>query len=455
MIPRLPHGFSHPMLIGEGGFSSVYRVRQIALDRWVALKIIHEHDPHKRQELLREAKIQAGIKAVCIPQIYDSFEKHGSVFIVMEWIRGISLAAMLENSSVDELSLEHRFWITEGILRALAELHTLKFAHRDLKPANIIISPENGIYLVDFGLSKMVFGSDARTVTGVVKGTPAYMAPELWQKKDSIDYLCADVYSVGKILRQVLPSDSGARITSALLEDDPSLRIKDGGAALDLWQKITGEQKTLPHWGKIASQLNSELLAKRLFLSAKELLYASREDEAYWLLVECLEQNPNHADALSLMNSFPEHLRRRRIRRMIGTALISSIILLLFCVIIMFSSFFDSQVFRHYSEPSLPKMPKLDFRKYGFLNHLEIPFRQDVSSSRNLCGKVKFVLIPDSGKLYIDGRVQPDTFIVSKVVDLDYGVHSVIWVNPDGSILWKEHVRLLPFQIRQISILNQ
>ena len=453
MIPRLPHGFSHPMLIGEGGFSSVYRVRQVALDRWVALKIIHEKDPHKRLDLLREARLQAGVKAVCIPQIYDTFENSGRIFIVMEWISGVSLAALLENRSGDDLSQEQRFWIADGILRALAELHSMKFAHRDLKPANIIISPENGIYLVDFGLSKMIYGTDNKTVTGVVKGTPAYMAPELWQKKESIDYLCADVYSAGKILRQVLPAGPVGAITQALLEDDPSLRIKNGAAAFELWQRTVGEKKLQPHWGNVASQLNSELLAKSLFLSAKELIYASREDEAYWLLVECLEHNPNHADALTMMNSFPEHIRKRRFRRIIGTVFVSSVILLIFCIIIILSGFYvDHPASQFYHEPETMKQSKLDLKKNGFQARIEIPFRQNTFSPLNLCGRVEFTSFPDSGQLFIDGKVQPDTFSILKGIALDYGVHSLIWVNLDGSILWKEHVRLLPFQTRRISI---
>jgi len=58
MIPRIPKGFSHPMTIGEGSFSSVYRVRQKILDRWVAVKILHEKDRERRLELLNEARIR-------------------------------------------------------------------------------------------------------------------------------------------------------------------------------------------------------------------------------------------------------------------------------------------------------------------------------------------------------------------------------------------------------------
>lgn len=137
MIPRLPRGFSHPMRIGEGAFASVYRVRQQTLDRWVAVKIVAERNRARRGQLLREARTQARIKSECIPQIYDAFEWNNNVCIVMQWIRGIPLSALIESP----LSGQERFDLTGGFLQALASLHSLGFAHRDLKPANILISP--------------------------------------------------------------------------------------------------------------------------------------------------------------------------------------------------------------------------------------------------------------------------------------------------------------------------
>ena len=126
MIPKLPKGFSHPMRIGEGGFASVYRVRQQALDRWVAIKFIHEKNRDKRTELLKEAKVQARIRTDCIPQIYDAFEWHQNVCIVMQWIKGVSLATLLESS----FSVEEKILLAQGFIAALANLHSLGFAHQ-------------------------------------------------------------------------------------------------------------------------------------------------------------------------------------------------------------------------------------------------------------------------------------------------------------------------------------
>ena len=81
MIPALPAGYSHPMSIGKGGFASVYRVKQTALDRWVAIKIIEEKNPKRRKELLKEGKTQANLQIRYVPQVYDAFEWKKKVYI--------------------------------------------------------------------------------------------------------------------------------------------------------------------------------------------------------------------------------------------------------------------------------------------------------------------------------------------------------------------------------------
>ena len=126
MIPKLPKGFSHPMRIGEGTFASVYRVRQNALERWVALKIIPEKDRDRRKELLKEATIQAKIKAECIPQVYDAFEWNNSVCIVMQWVKGVSLVQLMRGT----LSEEERLFLANGLICSMATLHSLGFEEK-------------------------------------------------------------------------------------------------------------------------------------------------------------------------------------------------------------------------------------------------------------------------------------------------------------------------------------
>jgi len=102
----------------------------------------------------------------------------------MEWIKGASLQSLLEKGIPGQ---SDRAALAASIVAALAGLHTLGFAHRDIKPANILVTPDAGIFLVDFGFSKKV-GEGDRSVIGMVKGTPAYMAPEIWQGRGNVRF---------------------------------------------------------------------------------------------------------------------------------------------------------------------------------------------------------------------------------------------------------------------------
>jgi serine/threonine-protein kinase len=200
MIPRLPPGFTHPILTGEGAFSTVYRARQTSLDRWVALKIIAEKDRLRRNELLSEAKTQANIHLDCIPQIYDTFEWDKRIFIVMQWLKGISLREILD----DFPSINCRHRIADSLVNSIVKLHEQGFAHRDLKPENVFISPDYGIFLVDFGFTKNIIDGK-KSMSGTIKGTPAYMAPELWSSSETIDPLRSDLFSLGRFLKNCIP----------------------------------------------------------------------------------------------------------------------------------------------------------------------------------------------------------------------------------------------------------
>ena len=161
------------MTIGEGSFSSVYRARQKILDRWVAVKVLHERDAARRIELLNEARNQARMSVACIPTVYDAFIKGQQLFIVMEWVKGASLQSLLEAGIPEE---SDRRVLCASVVAALAGLHNSGFAHRDVKPANILVTPESGVYLVDFGFSKQV-GEGGQSIVGVVKGHSGLHGP--------------------------------------------------------------------------------------------------------------------------------------------------------------------------------------------------------------------------------------------------------------------------------------
>lgn len=226
------------MLLGEGAFASVFRVRQTALDRLVAIKVLHEKDPAKKRDLVKEATTQARIRADCIPQVYHVFEWRSRVCIVMEWIKGVSLSSLIAHFP----AAEERLWLADHVIRSLSALHTLGFAHRDLKPENILVSPDKGVMLVDFGFTKNVIDGQ-QSISGVVKGTPAYMAPELWTGGCAADPMRCDVFAAGKIVRDILSEDVCPSFTAQCISDDPSRRPSSGSEMLALWQE------SAPHIG--------------------------------------------------------------------------------------------------------------------------------------------------------------------------------------------------------------
>lgn len=301
MIPRLPKGFTHPMAIGEGSFSSVYRARQQVLDRWVAIKVLHERDPALRRKLLEEARTQASLSMPGIPAIYDAFARGPQVFLVMEWIKGVSLQALLARGVSRPAD---RAALAAALVAALAELHRRGFAHRDLKPANVLVSVSQTVHLVDFGFTKKI-GEGAMSMAGVVKGTPAYMAPEIWRGDPGADLMRADLYSLGRILSELDPGPPWKGLADPLLALDPATRPASAAALWEAW-RVPPPAVPGPGFKESLERLAAEALSRLLFKAAQQLLLARRREESYWLLAECLQEDPDYAEALKLMEGFPQ-----------------------------------------------------------------------------------------------------------------------------------------------------
>ena len=191
--------------IGRGGFGAVYRATDTALQREVALKVLHPQlttDPDFLEKFRNEARIVANLKSHHIVTIYDLDEADGRVFIAMEYMDGGSLKEKLESQGA------YSFAETVRIFRQIGDglnvAHRKGLVHRDIKPANILFDSEGNAAISDFGLAKAVQNSSmvAMTSMGSV-GTPAYRAPELWQGSQA-PTIAIDIYSIGCILFEML-----------------------------------------------------------------------------------------------------------------------------------------------------------------------------------------------------------------------------------------------------------
>jgi hypothetical protein len=334
-------------------------------------------------------------------------------------------------------------------------VHTLGFAHRDLKPENIIISPDKGVMLVDFGFTKnMVDGR--QSVSGVVKGTPAYMAPELWSGKQGIDPLRCDVFAAGRIVRDIVPDETFAAFINGCTHDDPSRRPASGAEMLAQWQRVA-PHITQPDWRRLARPLSSEQLSAKLAAAARKLLHQRRHDEAYWLLVESIEENPKNNEAISLMNSFPGHVRRQRMQKKITiTAAVAA------CACLFFFAFWAGRNSRDWDirTPGAHRQKEKQDRSALLASALRggtgiggnVPLRLDTTSAERLCGTLYIAGRPASGKLSVDGEAVVHTMGYSGGITLAFGRHTLCWLDENGRISWREKITMLPFQAKIVSV---
>ena len=217
--------------LGEGGMGVVYAARDARLERTIAVKTLSApaEDETAKQRLWREAKAAASVNHPNICQIYEIGEDGGRLFIAMELLEGESLAERLRRGP---LTATEAVPIALGMLAALSALHARGIVHRDLKPSNVFLTA-HGIKLLDFGLARPELdgsptGAVDVTRTGVVMGTPRYMAPEQ-VTGEAIDAR-SDLFAAGAILFEMLagrPAFAGRTIAevlhATLYEQPPAL----------------------------------------------------------------------------------------------------------------------------------------------------------------------------------------------------------------------------------------
>jgi tetratricopeptide (TPR) repeat protein len=223
VLPSIP-GYEVLGVLGRGGMGVVYQARHLRLRRVVALKMILA-GPHADPELLArfraEAEAVARLQHPNVVQIYEVGEHDGHPYLALEFVDGGSLARYLAGTPLPAAAAAA---LVETLARAMNAVHQRGIIHRDLKPANILLAsggrepPESGQRLPsggsrpplanfipkisDFGLAKQLEGP-GQTQTGVVMGTPSYMAPEQAAGKTRDVGPVADIYALGAILYEM------------------------------------------------------------------------------------------------------------------------------------------------------------------------------------------------------------------------------------------------------------
>jgi len=213
--------------LGSGGMGEVYRALDPRLEREVAIKVLRSlaSNAETQARLWREARSAASVSHPGICQIYDVGESDERLFIVMELLTGDSLAMRLKDGA---LKPDEAVTTALGILGALSALHSRQIVHRDLKPSNVFLT-DGGIKLLDFGLARSSEPSGSEqtiTKTGMVVGTPRYMAPEQWAE-GTLDPR-SDLFAAGAILFEMLsgqpafPGNDLMQVYHAIMSGQPA-----------------------------------------------------------------------------------------------------------------------------------------------------------------------------------------------------------------------------------------
>jgi len=164
--------------LGRGGMGVVYKARHVQLRRIVALKMILAGNYAGADERARfrvETEAAAQLQHPNIVQIYEVGEHEGNPYCALEFVHGGSLAEKTKGAPVPPREAAQ---FVETIARAMSVAHQRNIIHRDLKPGNILLAEGGTPKIADFGLAKRIDSDERRTVSGVIVGTPSYMAPE-------------------------------------------------------------------------------------------------------------------------------------------------------------------------------------------------------------------------------------------------------------------------------------
>ncbi|MGH1362399.1 MAG: protein kinase domain-containing protein [Calditrichia bacterium] len=231
-------------VIGRGGMGTVYKALDQSLDKHVALKMIEPRlieNKNFLKRFLEEPKLQAKLESPYIVRVNAFRESNETLFIVMEFVDGATLAQKLRQSGA--MHWTKALPIFKQMLLAIGHAHKVGVIHRDIKPGNVLIAKDDSVKVTDFGLAKFQQHGDI-TVTKAVAGTVKYMSPEQVRGLSNVDHR-GDIYALGITLYEMLAGrvpflKEGAdyAVLKAIVEDQPPPPTQFNGAIPQVLEDI-------------------------------------------------------------------------------------------------------------------------------------------------------------------------------------------------------------------------
>jgi serine/threonine-protein kinase len=340
--------------LGKGGMATVYKAYHAALDRHVAIKVLHatfKDDDSFLRRFSREAKVVARLEHNHIVPVYDFAEHDGYPYLVMRYIEGETLKERMGQGTLPKSEIDR---IATAVAAALDYAHQQGVLHRDIKPSNILLTQGGGVYIADFGLARITQAGESTLSQDMIMGTPQYISPEQAKGDEGIDGR-TDIYSFGIVLYELITgrvpfqSDTSYAVIHSQIFDPPpppsELNSKVGpqleAVLLKTLSKTPADR--YPTAGELAQALRSALLdlptniapAGTSVLPDYTPLGATRVDDA----VDTLPPLPDLSDAPSgeipvVADEAPVPTKKRR-RVVTAVAVLVGICLCLFILSII------------------------------------------------------------------------------------------------------------------------
>ncbi len=258
-------------LIGRGGMSDVYEATDVTSGTRVAVKIVRPGDPGFARRLSKEAEALEHFDHPGLVSMLDAGTSGDRTFLVMELIGGPTLASVLSSGKLAPADAAKVGVVLAG---ALDYVHSRGIVHRDVKPANVLMGPDGGAKLADFGIARLMAGSTV-TATGTTLGTTSYMAPE--QLENHQVGPPADIWSLGIVLLECLTGR----------------RVYEGTPSEVVGQRLSGPvpiPATLPvPWKLLLHGMLDQLPSERPDAPATEALLRSGAFDGPWNPLESLQ----------------------------------------------------------------------------------------------------------------------------------------------------------------------